>query len=81
MHLICPSCLLSLVSLSNTASKALNQLNISKYDFLLQGPHAFLGNRLKCMFQDIKSCVPSTTMLQNSKLMSNVNQEFLESTV
>ena len=78
MHLICPSLLL-LESLSSNASKSLNQVNISKYDFVLQGPHAFLGNTFKCMFQDIKSYVTSTKMLQSSKLMSNVNQNLLSS--
>lgn len=79
MHLICSSFLLLLESLSHNTSKALHQINISKYDFLLQGSHAFLGNTLKCVFQDIKSHVTSTRMLQSSKLMSNVNQNLLAS--
>lgn len=76
MHLICP---LLLESLSSNASKALNQISISEYDFVLQWPHAFLGNTLKCTFQDIKSYVTSTKMLQSSKLMSKVNQNLLAS--
>lgn len=79
MHLTCPSYLLFLLSPYDTASKALNQFNISKYDFLLQGLHAFSGNTLNCMFQDIKSCVTSAKMVQNSKLMSSVNQNLLAS--
>lgn len=42
MHLIYPSYLFLLGTLSKTTSKTLNQINISKYDFVLQGPHGLL---------------------------------------
>lgn len=69
MHHICAPFSL-LVTLFNIASKALNQINSSKYDFLPQGPCVFLGNTLKCMFQYIKFCITPTKLLQSLKLMS-----------
>lgn len=78
MHHICAPFSL-LVTLFNIASKALNQINSSKYDFLPQGPCVSLGNTLKCMFQDIKFCITPTKLLQSSKLMSNINRNLLAS--